>query len=79
MNSDNPTDRLAPYEARVPRLALRVTEAAAALAISRSKMYGLIAEGKVRAVLVGDVMRVRVRDLDLYLQDAATPQGGGET
>ena len=31
------------------RLALRVGEAAAALSISRSKMYGLIKEGKVRS------------------------------
>lgn len=51
----------------VPRLALRVGEAADAVSISRSKMYGLIKAGKVRAVLVGDVMRVRMCDLEAYL------------
>ena len=30
-------------------------------------MYGLIKQGKVRTVLVGDVMRVRVSDLEIYL------------
>jgi excisionase family DNA binding protein len=53
----------------VVRLALRVGEAADALSISRSKMYGLIKVGKVRAVLVGDVMRIRVSDLEAYLAE----------
>ncbi len=56
-----------PPDVGVPRLALRVGEAATALSISRSKMYGLIAAGKVRAVLVGEVMRVRVSDLEAFL------------
>jgi excisionase family DNA binding protein len=58
-----------PLEAPVPRLALRIGEAAAALSISRSKMYGLIKRGKVRTVLVGDVMRIRVSDLENYLTE----------
>ena len=58
-----------PPDVGVPRLALRVGEAATALSISRSKMYGLIAAGKVRAVLVGEVMRVRVSDLEAFLAE----------
>jgi excisionase family DNA binding protein len=57
------------YNSYSPRLALRIGEAAAALSISRSKMYGLIKRGKVRTVLVGDVMRIRVSDLENYLTD----------
>ena len=33
-------------------------------------MYGLIKAGKVGAVLVGDVMRVRACDLEKYLEAA---------
>ena len=54
----------------IPKLALRIGEAASALSISRSKMYGLIKAGKVGSVLVGDVMRVRVCDLEKYLEAA---------
>ncbi len=63
------SNRSQPPEAPVPRLALRIGEAAAALSISRSKMYGLIKGGHVRSVLVGDVMRVRVCDLENYLAE----------
>ena len=58
-------------DAPMPRLALRVTEAASTLGISRSKMYGLIRTGQVRSILVGDVMRVRVSDLTDYLEEMA--------
>ncbi len=58
-------------EERVPRLALRISEAAAMLGIGRSKMYGLIRAGKVRSILVGDVMRIRVCDLSAYLEEMA--------
>ena len=56
---------------RVPRLALRVSEAAATLGIGRSKMYGLIRAGKVRSTMVGDVIRIRVSDLHAYLEEMA--------
>lgn len=55
---------------RIPNLALRVDEAAAALSISRSKMYGLLQQGKVKSVKVGEVMRVRLRDLETFLDEA---------
>ena len=49
------------------RMAFRVSEATTTLGISRSKMYGLIKRGQVRVVYVGEVMRVRVQDLEAYL------------
>lgn len=72
-NYTTPPDRQLKAEP-IPKLALRVGEAASALSISRSKMYGLIRTGKVGAVLVGDVMRVRMCDLEKYLESAENPK-----
>ena len=50
-----------------PRLLLTVPEAAAALAISRSKLYELFAAGLVRSVRVDGSRRIPVEALEAYV------------
>ena len=50
-----------------PRLLLTVPEAAAALAISRSKLYELIAAGLVRSVRIDGSRRIPVETLEAYV------------
>jgi excisionase family DNA binding protein len=50
-----------------PRLLLTVPEAAAALAISRSKLYELIAAGLVRSVRIDGSRRIPVEALEAYV------------
>jgi excisionase family DNA binding protein len=50
-----------------PRLLLTVQEAAAALAISRSKLYELLAAGMVRSVRIDGSRRVPVEALETYV------------
>jgi excisionase family DNA binding protein len=49
------------------RLLLTVPEAAEALAISRSKLYELIASGLVRSVRIDGSRRVPVEALETYV------------
>jgi excisionase family DNA binding protein len=49
------------------RLLLTVPEAAEALAISRSKLYELIAAGLVRSVRIDGSRRVPVEALEIYV------------
>jgi excisionase family DNA binding protein len=64
----------------MPRLLLTVPEAAEALAISRSKLYELIAAGLVRSVRIDGSRRVPVEALESYVaglldrQEAADAQ-----
>jgi excisionase family DNA binding protein len=64
----------------MPRLLLTVPEAAEALAISRSKLYELIAAGLVRSVRIDGSRRVPVDALESYVaalldrQEAADAQ-----
>lgn len=51
----------------MPRLLLTVPEAAEALAISRSKLYELIAAGLVRSVRIDGSRRVPVEALESYV------------
>ena len=55
------------YASTGPRLLLTVPEAAAALAISRSKLYELFAAGLVRSVRVDGSRRVPVETLEAYV------------
>ncbi len=50
-----------------PRLLLTVPDAAAALAISRSKLYELFAAGLVRSVRIDGSRRVPVEALEAYV------------
>ena len=49
------------------KLLLTVPEAAAALAISRSKLYELLADGLVRSVRIDGSRRVPVEALETYV------------
>ena len=51
----------------MPKLLLTVPEAAEALAISRSKLYELIAAGLVRSVRIDRSRRVPVEALESYV------------
>jgi excisionase family DNA binding protein len=51
----------------MPRLLLTVPEAAEALAISRSKLYELIAAGLVRSVRIDGSRRVPIEALESYI------------
>jgi excisionase family DNA binding protein len=49
------------------RLLLTVPEAAEALAISRSKLYELLAAGLVRSVRIDGSRRVPIEELESYI------------
>lgn len=49
------------------KLLLTVPEAAAALAISRSKLYELIASGLIRSVRIDGSRRVPVEELEAFV------------
>lgn len=53
------------------RMAYRVTEAAQVLAISRSRFYELVAEGRIRTLKEGARTLVRRSELERYLDDLA--------
>lgn len=54
---------------RPERLAYRVGEAAEVLAISRSRFYELVAEGRIRTLKEGARTLVRRSELERYLDD----------
>ena len=54
------------------KILLTVPEAAAALAISRSKLYELFAAGVVRSVRIDGSRRVPVEALEAYVGEAAS-------
>lgn len=56
-------------DTRSQRLAYRVREAADALAISRSRFYELVAEGRIRILKEGARTLVRRQELERYLDD----------
>ena len=51
------------------RMAYRVSEAAEVLAISRSRFYELVAEGRIRTLKEGARTLVRRSELERYLDD----------
>lgn len=50
-------------------MAYRVSEAAQVLAISRSRFYELVAEGRIRILKEGSRTLVRRSELERYLDD----------
>lgn len=58
------------------RMAYRVREAAEVLAISRSRFYELVAEGRIRTLKEGARTLVRRSELERYLD--ALDRGGGD-
>lgn len=53
---------------------LKATDVAEILNISRAMAYRLIQIGEIRAVRIGSARRVRMRDLDEYIQTNLTPE-----
>jgi excisionase family DNA binding protein len=51
----------------IPRIALRVHEAAAAMGLSRSSTYRLIKEGKLPSKKVGGCAIISVADLEAFV------------
>jgi excisionase family DNA binding protein len=49
------------------RLLYRVSEAAAALSLSRAKVYELISSGALRSVRIDGARRIRAADLESYV------------
>lgn len=62
----------APFE----RLAYRVRDAAEALAISRSRFYELVAEGRIKTLKEGARTLVRKAELERYLEALEQPRSG---
>jgi len=58
-----------PYDGR---LLLRVQEAAAALAVGRNTLLGLIERGELPTVRIGRSVRIRVSDLESWVKQYAT-------
>lgn len=56
------------------KLLLRPDEAAMAIGVGRSKLYALIAAGKVPAIRVGNVLRVPLDDLRQWIEGQAKGQ-----
>jgi excisionase family DNA binding protein len=54
-------------EVEVPRAALRVSEACAALAISRSKFYEEVSAGRLKALKAGSRTLIPVASIDAWL------------
>ena len=61
------------------KLLLTPVEAAAALSISRSKFYELLAAGRVGSVRIGGCRRIPVAALQAYVDDLKTSPGRIET
>jgi excisionase family DNA binding protein len=62
-------------DGQVARLLYRVSEAAAALGLSRAKVYELINSGVLRSVRIDGARRIKAADLEAYVaslgEDAA--------
>lgn len=54
---------------------LTVEEAAGALRIGRTRMYGLLREGRVRSVKIGNSRRIPVDALHAYVKGLTEPRG----
>jgi excisionase family DNA binding protein len=55
------------------KLLLTITEASQVLAISRSKLYGLLNSGNLPSVHIGRSRRIRMKDIEKFVSD-----GGNE-
>jgi len=66
-------DDIASHRSLAPtKLLLTITEACQVLAISRSKLYGLLNSGHLPSVHIGRSRRIRISDLEVFVK------GGGD-
>jgi excisionase family DNA binding protein len=61
------------------RILLRPSEAAAAMGISRSRMYELLAANAVKSIRIGKSARVPVEELRAWVAAELSKQGAGTT
>lgn len=62
------------------KLLLRPAEAAELLGVSRSRLYALLAEGRLPVVRIGQTMRVPVRELERWIgEQTCSPADGVAT
>ncbi|MEU8507120.1 helix-turn-helix domain-containing protein [Streptomyces brevispora] len=57
--------------APVDRLLYKPEEAAEALAVGRSTVYELMAEGALKYIKLGSIRRIRRADLETYVENLA--------
>ena len=62
-------------EAPRPRILLSVEDAAERLALSRTRVYGLIKDGEIFSVRIGRLRRVPVESLTAYTARLIAEQG----
>ena len=62
-----------------PRILLSVEDAAAQLALSRTRMYGLIKNGEIVSVRIGRLRRVPVESLAAYTARLIAEQSRGKS
>ena len=62
-----------------PRLTLTVREAAAALGISRNKVYDLVAENRIPHVRLGRLIKIPRHGLEVWLQRQSGLPGAPES
>lgn len=60
------------------KVLLRVDEAAAALGVGRSFMYGLVQRGDIGSVKLGRARRIPRHELDAYIRRLEEDQAEGE-
>lgn len=61
--------------APIDRLLYKPEEAAEALAVSRSTVYELMAEGALKYIKLGSIRRIRRADLETYVKNLAPLSG----
>ncbi|MGR4892676.1 helix-turn-helix domain-containing protein [Sphingopyxis sp. LARHCG72] len=63
---------------RLDPISIRIAEAVRVTGLSRTKIYQLIADGKIDAAKVGKATLIYVQSLRQFLQDHPRPQHGGD-
>ena len=61
------------YEMTLPGPLLKATDVAGILNISRAFAYKLINTGELRSVVIGTARRVRLIDLERFIQESLEP------
>lgn len=67
-----------PQLTATPQLLLTIEEAADRLRIKRSMLYQLVGTGELKSIKVGRLRRIRVRDLEAFVDRLASGQEGQE-
>lgn len=60
----------------IPEKLLKAKDIAEILNVSRAMAYQLIQQGKIRSVQIGTARRVRLQDLEFFIEDNLSPSNG---